>query len=127
MSISYSSRGLRRLAGILAVLLLIWISVIPVHVQHTDGFHTPTGSFVSAELAEHLDCLPFPLTPVSTDTESCHALLAWNAGSTTLFLPATAPILGQFLVLILGSRLYQSPFIAKAWLNLPSLRAPPPF
>ena len=105
MSTSYHSRNLRSLAGALAVLLLIWLSVIPVHVQHTNGFRTPTGAFVSADLAEHLDCLPFPLTPVSTDTEPCPALLAWNSGSATFVLPPMAPILGQFLVHILGSLL----------------------
>ena len=125
MSTSYRSRNLRSLAGALAVLLLIWLSVIPVHVQHTSGFRTPTGAFVSADLAEHLDCLPFPLTPVSTDTEPCPALLAWNSGSATLALPPMAPILGQFLVQILGNLPYQSPFIVKAWLSLASLRAPP--
>jgi hypothetical protein len=51
MSTSYRSRNLRSLAGALAVLLLIWLSVIPVHVQHVDGFRTPTGTFVSADLA----------------------------------------------------------------------------
>ena len=127
MSTSYRSRNLRIFAGTLAVLLLIWLSVIPVHVQHVDGFRTPTGAFVSADLAEHLDCLPFPLTPVSTDTETCPALLAWNSGSATFVLPPMVPILGQFLVHILGNLPYQSPFIAKAWLNLASLRAPPPF
>ena len=126
MSTSYHSRSLRGLAEALAVLLLIWLSVIPVHVQHTNEFRTPTGAFVSADLAEHLDCLPFPLTPVSTDTELCPALLAWNSGSATLVLPPMAPILGQFLVHILDTLSYQSPFIAKAWLNLASLRAPPP-
>ena len=115
------------MAGALAALLLIWISVIPVHVQHTNGFLTPTGTFVSADLAEHLDCLPFPLTPVSTDTEPCPALLAWNSGSATFVLPPVAPIQGQFLVQILGNLPYQSPFIAKAWLSLASLRAPPLF
>ena len=127
MSTSYRSRNLRSLAGVLAVLLLIWLSVIPVHVQHVDGFRTPTSAFVSADLAEHLDCPPFPLTPVSTDAEPCPALLAWNAGSATLVLPPMAPILGQFLVHMLGTLLYQSPFTAKAWLSLASLRAPPPF
>ena len=127
MSTSYRSRNLRIFAGTLAVLLLIWLGVIPVHVQHVDGFRTPTGAFVSADLAEHLDCLPFPLTPVSTDTETCPALLAWNSGSATFVLPPMVPILGQFLVHILGNLPYQSPFIAKAWLNLASLRAPPPF
>ena len=127
MSTSYRSRNLRSLAGALAVLLLIWLSVIPVHVQHTNGFRAPTGAFVSADLAEHLDCLPFPLTPVSTDTEPCPALLAWNSGSATLVLPPMAPILGQFLVHILGNFPYQSPFIVKAWLSLASLRAPPLF
>ncbi|MBT6726911.1 MAG: hypothetical protein HN867_12175 [Deltaproteobacteria bacterium] len=127
MSTSYRSRNLRSLAGALAVLLLIWLSVIPVHVQHVDGFRTPTSAFVSADLAEHLDCPPFPLTPVSTDAEPCPALLAWNAGSATLVLPPMAPILGQFLVHMLGTLLYQSPFTAKAWLSLASLRAPPPF
>jgi hypothetical protein len=127
MSTSYRSKNLRSLAGALAVLLLIWLSVIPVHVQHVDGFRTPTGAFVSADLAEHLDCLPFPLTPVSTNTESCPALLAWNAGSATLVLPPTTPILGPVLVHILSNLPYQPPFIAKAWLSLASLRAPPPF
>ena len=127
MSTSYCSRNLRSLAGALTVLLLIWLSVIPVHVQHTNGFRTPTGAFVSADLAEHLDCLPFPLTPVSTDTEPCSALLAWNSGSATFVLPPMAPILGQFLAHILGNLPYQSPFIVKAWLNLASLRAPPLF
>ena len=127
MSTSYRSKNLRSLAGALAVLLLIWLSVIPVHVQHTSGFRTPTGAFVSADLAEHLDCLPFPLTPVSTDTEPCPALLAWNSGSATFVLPPMAPILRQFLAHILGTLPYQSPFIAKAWLSLASLRAPPPF
>ena len=127
MSTSYRSRNLRGLAGALAVLLLIWLSVIPVHVQHTSGFRTPTGAFVSADLAEHLDCLPFPLTPVSTDTEPCPALLAWNSGSATLVLPPMAPILGQFLVHILSNLPYQSPFIVKTWLSLASLRAPPLF
>ena len=127
MSTSYHSRNLRSLAGALAVLLLIWLSVIPVHVQHTNGFRTPTGAFVSADLAEHLDCLPFPLTPVSTDTEPCPALLAWNSGSATFVLPPMAPILGQFLVHILRSLPYQSPFIFKASLSLASLRAPPLF
>ena len=127
MSTRYHSRNLRSFAGVLSVLLLIWLSVIPVHVQHVDGFRTPAGTFVSTNLAEHLDCLPFPLAPVSTDTEPCPALLAWNAGSAALVLPPIAPILGQFLVHILGNLPYQSPFIAKAWLNLASLRAPPPF
>ena len=127
MSTSYRSRNLRSLAGALAILLLIWLSVIPVHVQHTNGFRTPTGAFVSADLAEHLDCLPFPLTPVSTDTEPCPALLAWNSGSATFVLPPIAPILGQFLAHILGNLPYQSPFIVKAWLSLASLRAPPLF
>ena len=127
MSTRYHSRNLRSLAGVLSVLLLIWLSVIPAHVQHVDGFRTPTGTFVSADPAEHLDCLSFPLTPVSTDTEPCPALLAWNAGSAALVLPPIAPILGQFLVHILGNFPYQSPFIAKAWLSLASLRAPPPF
>ena len=127
MSTRYHSRNLRSFAGVLSVLLLIWLSVIPVHVQHVDGFRTPTGTFVSVDLAEHLDCLPFPLTPVSTDTEPCPALLAWNAGSAALVLPPIAPILGQFLVHILGNFPYQSPFIAKALLSLASLRAPPPF
>ena len=127
MSTSYHSRNLRSLAGALAVLLLIWLSVIPVHVQHTNGFRPSTGAFVSADLAEHLDCLPFPLTPVSTDTEPCPALLAWNSGSATFILPPTAPILGKFLAHILGTLPYQSPFIVKAWLNLASLRAPPLF
>ena len=127
MSTSYRSRNLRSLVGALAVLLLIWLSVIPVHVQHVDGFRTPTSAFVSADLAEHLDCPPFPLTPVSTDTEPCPALLAWNAGGATLVLPPMAPILGQFPVHMLGTLPYQSPFTAKAWLSLASLRAPPPF
>ncbi len=127
MSTSYRSRNLRSFAGTLAVLLLIWLSLIPVHVQHVDGFRTPTGAFVSADLAEHLDCLPFPLTPVSTDTEPCPALLAWNAGNATLVLPPTTPILGPVLVHILSNFPYQSPFIAKAWLSLASLRAPPRF
>ena len=127
MSTSYRSRNLRIFAGTLALLLLIWLSVIPVHVQHVDGFRTPIGAFVSADLAEHLDCLPFPLTPVSTDTETCPALLAWNSGSATFVLPPMVPILGQFLVHILGNLPYQSPFIVKAWLSLASLRAPPLF
>ena len=127
MSTSYHSRNLRSLAGALAVLLLIWLSVIPVHVQHTNGFRPSTGAFVSADLAEPLDCLPFPLTPVSTDIEPCPALLAWNSGSATFVLPPMAPILGQFLVHILRSLPYQSPFIVKASLSLASLRAPPLF
>ena len=127
MSTRYHSRNLRSLAGVLAILLLIWLSMIPVHVQHLDGFRTPKGNFVSADLAEHFECLPFPLTPVANDTASCPALLAWNAGSAVLVLPPIAPILRQFLVHILGNLPYQFPFIAKAWLSLASLRAPPPF
>ena len=127
MSKVYRPRNIRGLAGALAVLLLIWLSVIPVHVQHTDGFHTQTDAFISAEPADHLDCLPFPLTPTSTDTEPCLALLTWNAGNATLFLPPSNPILRHFLVFILGDLPYQSPFVAKAWLNMASSRAPPTF
>ncbi|MGA1561321.1 MAG: hypothetical protein ACO390_20150, partial [bacterium] len=61
------------------------------------------------------------------DTEPCPALLAWNAGSATLVLSPMTPILGQVLVHILSNLPYQSPFVAKAWLSLASLRAPPPF
>lgn len=130
MRVSFPTFSLRSpvFAAAWAIFLVVWLSLVTVHVQHgTAVVKTAQGNRLPIELLERLDCLPFPIQPSEEiprpECPVFELLNNYTPLSSLLPVHFTFPL----IAISLSVPVLQTLFYPEVWIANQSTRGPPSF